>query len=97
MLARAERLDYAYLRNSAGLTALAGGRLWLRQADRGLEPQGVAIISGRPLAEPGMTRASGFTMADVSLWRLSAADRRSPGSRRRAPGCCPAAGCWRMR
>ena len=40
MLARAERLDHAYLRNTSGLTALAGGRLWLRQADRGLEPDG---------------------------------------------------------
>ena len=47
MLARAERLDHAYLRSASGLTALAGGRLWLRQADRGLEPGGQVILSGR--------------------------------------------------
>ena len=59
MLARAERLDYAYLRASAGLTAIAGGRLWLRQADRELDPQGVAILSGRPLAARRRPAASG--------------------------------------
>ncbi|MDN3568024.1 LPS export ABC transporter permease LptG [Paeniroseomonas aquatica] len=75
MLARAERLDYAYLRASAGLTALAGGRLWLRQADRGLEEQGVAILSGRPLSDRGEGRGPGFSMTDVTLWRLSEADR----------------------
>ena len=73
MLSRAERLDYAYLRNTAGLTALAGGRLWLRQSDRGFEPQGVAILSGRPAASND--RRHGFELTDVSLWRLSADDR----------------------
>jgi len=59
MLARAERLDNAYLRNTSGLTALAGARLWLRQADRGLEPDGQAILSGRPLSDrrPGAAAA----------------------------------------
>jgi lipopolysaccharide export system permease protein len=92
MLARAERLDYAYLRNTAGLTALAGGRLWLRQADRGLEPGGVAIVSGRPQAERGRRPGTDFTMTDVSLWRLSANDR--PLARIEAPRARLLPGRW---
>jgi lipopolysaccharide export system permease protein len=91
MLARAERLDHAYLRNASGLTALAGGRLWLRQADRGLEGGGQAILSGRPVSgrrtgsalPPAAAPVAGFAMADVSLWRLSANDR--PLARIEAP------------
>jgi lipopolysaccharide export system permease protein len=99
MLARAERLDHAYLRNASGLSALAGGRLWLRQADRGLEPGGQAILSGRP-AVPDRNRAgagaaapgSGFAMTDVSLWRLSANDR--PLARVEAPRARLLPGQW---
>lgn len=98
MLARAERLDYAYLRNAAGLTALAGGRLWLRQADRDPDQGGVlggvAILSGRPEAStgprPGVTPT--FTMTDVSLWRLSGTDR--PLSRVEAPRAVLLPGRW---
>lgn len=92
MLARAERLDYAYLRASAGLTAIAGGRLWLRQADRGLDPQGVAILSGRPVASRPGERAGAFEMTDVSLWRLSANDR--PLARVEAPRARLLPGRW---
>ncbi len=93
LLARAERLDYAYLRASAGITALAGGRLWLRQADRGLEEQGVAILSGRPLSDREAARAGGgFAMTDVSLWRLSANDR--PLARIEAPRARLLPGRW---
>lgn len=92
MLARAERLDYAYLRASAGLTALAGGRLWLRQADRGLEEQGVAILSGRPVSAGAVARAPGFSMTEVTLWRLSAADR--PLARIEAPEARLLPGRW---
>jgi lipopolysaccharide export system permease protein len=93
MLARAERLDHAYLRNASGLTALAGGRLWLRQADRGLEPDGFAILSGRPVSErrPGAA-VSAFSMSDVSLWRLSANDR--PLARIEAPRARLLPGQW---
>jgi lipopolysaccharide export system permease protein len=48
MLSRAERMDQAFLRTGGGMSSLAGGRLWLRQSDRELDPQGVAIVAGRP-------------------------------------------------
>jgi len=93
MLARAERLDNAYLRAGGGLTALAGGRLWLRQADRGLDPQGVAILSGRPAGPArGLERPSPFRLSEVSLWRLSGADR--PLERIEAPSASLLAGRW---
>ncbi len=47
MLARAEALDNTYLRSTGGPLALAGGQLWLRQADHGLDPAGVAILHAR--------------------------------------------------
>ncbi|MFN8891560.1 MAG: LPS export ABC transporter permease LptG [Alphaproteobacteria bacterium] len=75
MLARAERLDQLYLRNVGGITALAGGRLWLRQADDGLQPQGVAIISGRPIATRDARPGDALRLAEVTIWRLSAEDR----------------------
>lgn len=75
MLARAERLDASFLRAGGGVTALAGGRLWLRQGDPGIEPTGVAIISGRPARLLGTDRMADFTLADVTVWRLSANDR----------------------
>lgn len=77
LLARAERLDNAHLRSGGGFTALAGGRLWLRQSDRGLdEGGGVAILSGRPAGPaPGPERPSPFRLADVTVWRLSGDDR----------------------
>lgn len=97
MLARAERLDNAYLKASAGLTALAGGRLWLRQADRGLDPLGIAMISGRPAAsarQPGapLARNGEFVLVDVSLWRMSAQDR--PLARIEAPRARLMPGRW---
>ncbi len=92
MLARAERLDNAFLRNAAGLTALAGGRLWLRQADRGLEPQGVAILSGRPMAEAGPRPTVDLVLREVTIWRLSDADR--PLARIEAPRARLLPGRW---
>src|SRR3954469_21112200 len=44
MLAKAEAMDNAYLRSGGGPLALNGGQLWLRQSDRVLNLQGVAII-----------------------------------------------------
>lgn len=75
MLARAERLDATYLRAGGGVSALAGGRLWLRQADRELEPGGVAIITGSPTRLLATDRSAEFSLRAVTVWRLSAADR----------------------
>jgi lipopolysaccharide export system permease protein len=94
MLARAERLDQLYLRNVGGITALAGGRLWLRQADDGLEPQGVAIISGRPIATRELRPGEALRLADVSVWRLSAEDR--PLARIEAASALLQPGRWRL-
>jgi lipopolysaccharide export system permease protein len=94
MLARAERLDQLYLRNVGGITALAGGRLWLRQADDGLQPQGVAIISGRPIATRDSRPDEALRLAEVSVWRLSAEDR--PLARIEATSALLQPGRWRF-
>ncbi|PZW42299.1 lipopolysaccharide export system permease protein [Humitalea rosea] len=94
LLARAERLDNAYLRVGGGVSSLAAGRLWLRQADRGLESHGVAILSGRPVAETARTprQTAAFRMTDVTVWRLSALDR--PLERIEAPEARLEFGKW---
>jgi lipopolysaccharide export system permease protein len=71
MLARAESLDNEYLRTSGGASALAGGQLWLRQADHELVPQGVAILHSRTVEMKG-TR---LVAHDVSVFRLDGEDR----------------------
>jgi lipopolysaccharide export system permease protein len=92
MLARAERLDAQFLRNTSGITALAGGRLWLRQSDAGIEPQGVAILSGRPVPIANLRPGEAFRMDEVTIWRLSAEDR--PLVRVEAPNAVLEAGRW---
>jgi len=94
MLARAERLDQLYLRNVGGITALAGGRLWLRQADDGLQTQGVAIISGRPIATRDLRPGEALRLAEVSVWRLSSEDR--PLARIEATSALLQPGRWRF-
>lgn len=92
MLARAERLDQQFLRNVGGITALAGGRLWLRQADAGLDPRGVAIVSGRPVATRDLRPGEAFRLDEVTVWRLSAEDR--PLQRVEAPSALLEPGRW---
>lgn len=70
-LARAERLDDQYLRGGTGRGMLAGGGLWLRQPDRGLDPGGIAILHGARLR----AEAESLQLADVSVFRLGADDR----------------------
>jgi lipopolysaccharide export system permease protein len=93
MLARAERLDGQYLRNVSGLTALAGGRLWLRQADRAHDPRGVAIITGRPAVARGEA-GSGWLLREVTVWRLDEAGR--PRGRIEARTARLEPGRWRL-
>ncbi len=71
MLARAETLDNAYLRTSAGSSALTGGQLWLRQSDRELDLAGVAILHAR-----NVTLDRKLLIAtEVSVFRLDGRDR----------------------
>lgn len=90
-LTRAERMDGQFLRSNAGITAIAGGRLWLRQADRELDPQGVAIFSGRPLPA---RRGAAFRLEDVSVWRLGPNDRVL--ARIEAPRAVLSEGRWEL-
>jgi lipopolysaccharide export system permease protein len=92
MLARAERMDQTFLRTGGGLTSLAGGRLWLRQGDRELDPQGVAILTGRPAAARGAQGRGPFQLQGVTVWRLSGEDR--PLARIEAPRAHLAPGRW---
>lgn len=71
MFARAEVLDNIYLQNGVGPLALVGGQLWLRQSDRVLTPNGVAIIHAHGVA----LRGKDLTTRNVSVFRLDAADR----------------------
>ena len=71
MLSRAEVLDNTYLRTSGGATALAGGQLWLRQADRDLDPQGVLILHGRSVT----LKDDALVAQGVSVFRLDSQDK----------------------
>jgi lipopolysaccharide export system permease protein len=71
MLAKAEAMDNTYLRTGGGPLALNGGQLWLRQSDRILTPQGVAIIHAHGVAVTGRQMIA----HDVSVFRLDGADR----------------------
>jgi lipopolysaccharide export system permease protein len=69
---RAETLDTLYIRKSGGELALNGGQLWLRQSDRGLTPQGVALLLARHVHLDGKV----LTADLVSVFRLDGHDKR---------------------
>jgi lipopolysaccharide export system permease protein len=71
MFRRAEAMDNIYLRAGGGPLALNGGQLWLRQADRALTPQGVAIIHANAVQLHGKK----LSAQQVSVFRLDANDR----------------------
>jgi len=71
MLARAEAMDNIYLRTGGGPLALNGGQLWLRQSDRQLNPQGVAIIHAYDV----QLRGKQLTANRVSIFRLDDGDK----------------------
>ena len=70
MYAEAESLDNVYLRSGGSALDLAGGQLWLRQADRQLTPQGVAVLHAR---EVRLNRGA-LDLAGVSIFRLDGSD-----------------------
>jgi lipopolysaccharide export system permease protein len=70
MLSRAERLDAALLRGGAGTFNLAGGGLWVRQADAEI-PGGWAIIHGNRVELAG----AALRLTGVTVFRLTADDR----------------------
>jgi lipopolysaccharide export system permease protein len=71
MRGRAEVLEDNYLRTGGGPLALNGGQLWLRQADRDLDPQGVAILHAHNVTARGLE----LEAHEVTLFRLDGADR----------------------
>jgi lipopolysaccharide export system permease protein len=91
MLARAETLDNTYLKTGGGPLALTGGQLWLRQSDRGLSPQGVAIIHAHGVELHGKR----LTASEVSVFRLDGRDRLL--TRIEATEATLGAGAWQLR
>lgn len=90
MLARAELLDNIYLRTASGPSALAGGQLWLRQSDRELDPQGVAILHSRAL----QLQDERLVAQDVSVFRLDNKDRLL--ARLESPQAVLGDGAWQL-
>jgi len=71
LLARAEAMENSHLRSGGGPLALNGGQLWLRQSDRMLTPQGVAIIHAHGVELHGKQ----LSARDVSVLRLDGSDK----------------------
>ena len=71
MRARAETLDSTYIKTGGGPLALNGGQLWLRQADRELDPQGVALLHANRV----VVRDGTLVADQLSVFRLDAGDR----------------------
>ncbi len=90
MLGRAEAMDNAYLRSGGGPLALNGRQLWLRQADHGLTPSGVAIIHAQSVAMRGDTLAA----EQVSVFRLDNSDHLM--ARVEAAQATLVAGAWQL-
>ncbi len=70
MRARAVAMEDNYLRAGAGSMTLNGGQLWLRQSDRGIDPQGVALLHALSVAAKG----DELSAKDVSIFRLDTED-----------------------
>jgi lipopolysaccharide export system permease protein len=90
MLARAEAMENSYLRSGGGPLALNGGQLWLRQSDRALAPQGVAIIHAHGVE----LHSKQLTARDVTVLRLDGADRLL--TRIEAARATLGAGSWQL-
>ena len=71
MRARAEGLENAYLKTGGGPLALQGGQLWLRQSDRQIDPEGVAMLHANGV----LLKDNRLTSQAVSVFRLDGHDR----------------------
>lgn len=91
MLGRAEALDNAYLKTGGGPLALAGGQLWLRQSDRALNAQGVAILHAMSVKVSNDELDTGT----VSIFRLDGQDKLL--ARIEAEAAQLERGQWRLR
>jgi lipopolysaccharide export system permease protein len=91
MLSRAEVLENTWLRAGGGPLALNGGQLWVRQSDRMLVPQGVAIIHAHAVA----MRDKELTAQEISVFRLDGDDKFL--SRIEAGGAVLSGGFWHLR
>ena len=90
MYRQAETLDNIHIRQTGGPLALAGGQLWLRQADRALDPQGIAVLHARHVA----LAAKVVNVDEVSIFRLDGQDRLL--SRVEAPHARLQGGAWHL-
>jgi lipopolysaccharide export system permease protein len=99
---RAEQLYNSYLKPGGGPLSLNGGQLWVRQADDGISPGGVAVLHAQGvLLRDNVLRANGVTILRLNdqtmlLQRIEAARATlSPGAwdlqtvRTLAPGGLP--------
>jgi lipopolysaccharide export system permease protein len=90
MRARADALDAAYLRNDSSGLALAGEQLWVRQADHGLVPDGIAILHAS-----GVALVHGrLTATHMTVFRLD--DRNGLLTRIEAGHAELEAGAWQL-
>ena len=90
MRARAETLDSTYIKTGGGPLALNGGQLWLRQADRELDPQGVALLHANSV----VVRLGTLAADGLSVFRLDASDRLLERIEARAATLTP--GYWAL-
>ncbi len=67
MFGRAETLYNVYLQPGGGPLSLNGGELWVRQADRGLVPDGIAVLHAADVRLHGQV----LTADNVSVLRLT--------------------------
>ncbi|MDI6652663.1 LPS export ABC transporter permease LptG [Gluconobacter japonicus] len=71
MYRQAEFLDQSYLRTGGGPLTMQGGELWLRQADEGLVPHGIAILH----AQNVRLNKTALEVSGVTIFRLDDRDR----------------------
>ena len=80
---RAEQLYNNYLKPGGGPLSLNGGQLWVRQADDGISPGGVAVLHAQGvLLRDNVLRANGVTILrlnDQPMLLRSSLRRHHPG------------------